>query len=518
MNNFMKILIILLTICLIMQVFIDSSADNMVCSIISFVCGLFNFTYLIIFRNRLETRIISMLTMLGVNIGAMSGPLIYQSVTFKAITYNLNSSVETFLYVGLFLVSLTIGHFLYIHFTVFLKLKNTLTNKIFVPLSIFKRPPDSMLWFLGLLSLYSLWASATTTIEYGDAVDKFVAGLNVFTSAPFLIPFLNRNNLHNTHKRTFYFLILYFVILLIFGVVRNSRGVFASVIFSMMIFMFMLYFTGQMRIKKKIIILAGVLISPALIIFSYFSDLAIAMVLARSQRADITGFDFLSLTFNYLTDTSAIENYKNINGSPVVMSGYNEIYINNPIFARLVTIKFDDNMFFYSKNFNIQQKMAILDFTLNKIIALLPTPIINFLSIGLNKADLEYSFGDMVYYLSTHILISGYKLGSMTVHGMLLFSGFYFALVVIITPIIFSFCDSFTKKITFVISSTNQKKNIIYFSPIALIFIFNFYSMFNGDSLLNLATLIFRVLPQTIIIFILTRIIFSFIGNLYIRR
>ena len=89
-------------------------------------------------------------------------------------------------------------------------------------------------------------------------------------------------------------------------------------------------------------------------------------------------------------------------------STYSEYYIDNTLLNRFIPIKFHDNAMSLLPNFEEDNRLSILDFTYNKALILLPTPVMNFFDINLNKNDFEYYFGDFIYELAGNSLISGF--------------------------------------------------------------------------------------------------------------
>lgn len=498
--------IILLSISFVIQCLISTDWTNFFTALIAYFVSFSVCYYLFGPYLSLSKRPISALILIGVLVSTTGGALLFQSLSFTPISYNLRKPIETFFFVGVLNIVLMISHYIYMSSFFAVRLKNTIVEGLFKKIGLFLYPTNLQLWFMGFLGAFSVWYTATSDIVYGDVSGKFIFALSPLTYSPLLIPFINKLNGDNTSKKDFIFITIFFVSLVLIGVVRNSRGVFVTGAFNIIFVWLIMFVFGFYTFKKKFFLYVMILFPFLFVLISAISDLAIAMVLARSQREDVKGIDLLLLTLQYLIDHNEVIAYK-MGLNNVFYNEYNEIYISNPLGARLVTIKFDDNMFFYGDILSLNDASRVAQITMEKIIALIPTPILNIIGYDLNKENIQYSMGDYIYYLSSNSGLGGFKLGSITVHGLILFGPLFFIVFVpVLSFFVYSISDSFY-------FFDKYERTVV--SPIFLLMIFSFYSVFNGDSLINIITFFVRTLPQIVFIYIFI----SFCFNLfYVRK
>jgi len=429
---------------------------------------------------------------LGLNVSSQSGALIYQSLTWTPIEFNLFNPIQTFFYVGVMQLVLVLAHFFYTQSRLLFAIKGWFSSSVVKPLGLFSHPPSNMLWSMGFIGVMSIWFSATNNIEYGDAGGKFVVAFIPFAYGPYLIPFFERLSNSASRCRNIYTkqLIAYTLLVIIVALVKNSRGIFALAFMTVLLAFFLYWVIGSLSFTKRQLVNATLLFIPALLVFSILSDLADAMVIARVTRGEVKGLEFIEATLIALFDRESLAAYKQ-SALFSLSNQYNEIYISNPIVARLVTVKFDDNMLHFYKELPDGAAAELLTVTIGKFIALLPTPIINLFGLGINKTDLEFSIGDFIWYLFSGVGLGGYRTGSIIAHGLILFEWWFFVLILMLSPLLYAILDGF--------SYLHNKR--IYFSPVILFASFTLFTLFNGDGLNNIASILLRALPQLIVLY-----------------
>jgi hypothetical protein len=506
-----KVVPFFLVLAFFSQCFILFSEENILSAFIVTVTSLLTFQYLFGKTYAFKRYPLSALTIFGLNISTQSGALLYQSFTWTPLNFNLFDASQTFFYLGLLQLTAIISHWLYIKSIFFRKVRKKLSFLIVSKLGFFKFHSPEVFYFLGFVGLFSIWFSATETIEYGDVGGKFLVALIPFTYAPYLM--LLKNYFLTTKKIgsiNLTPLIIYTIMVFVVAFAKNSRGIFALVFMTVGLIILLYVVTDAIKINitRSLFFKVLLLIFPILYVFSLLSDFSLAMVIVRSERAAVSGWDLITLTYNTFMDDDALNIYRK-NAESYLLNEYNETYISNPIFARLITVKFDDNMIQYYNLLTPNLSVDLLETTIAKLIALLPTPIINFFGMGIDKEKLEFSIGDYIYYLSSGYGLGGYRTGSIVAHGLIIFGPFFYVIMMfIVMPIVFVIFDSFLK-------FENGK---IIFSPFILLISFQLFTTFNGDGLNNLVNFFMRSLPQLMVIYILLCVPFLFISSVKHKR
>ena len=253
----------------------------------------------------------------------------------------------------------------------------------------------------------------------------------------------------------------------------------------------LLMLLGQLRVTARLrrgLVVGAVM---ALMVAPLAADLAIAMVVVRGDRNEVTGTELVALTISAFADKPALENYRKAVANNAGMGIYDENYLSNPFVARFVNTKFFDNTLSYEDVRGGNRADQLWGVTLDKIGAFLPTPVLRGLGIDINKRDLEFSMGDALYNAQTGSGLGGYRTGSPVGHGMALMGPLVFFAAVPLFILAFMAVQS----LTFPVGS------FIVISPVILLQLMSVYSLAVGDSLIEPIGLMLRTLPQNILIY-----------------
>jgi hypothetical protein len=486
----------LIVLSVVLQPAISPTADNLIAVCCAAAPSLITFFYLFGRPSAMIRYPLSSLTLLGFNVSSLGGALVYQSVVWTPLAAHLINPVRTFAYLGLFQITLVASHLVYTRFVIMSGARRALSSRVIARLGLFRLPTAPLLWLFGLVGLGAVWFSATSTVAYGDVGGKFVEGLIPFAYAPLLIPFLPYLRAARQRTRTSIWPVTgYVAVLIAVGIVRNSRSTFAGAFLTLGLLLLLMHVSGNLHISRRAFVAAAFCAIPAVVAVGYATDLSTAMIMARSQRTEVTGVNLLKLTLEQLAHPEAIQAYRqsHLGSNPAPYSGgYSEYYISNPIFARLITVKFDDNVLHVAPLLTPGQRDDIAAVSLQKIAALLPTPAIRILGLDVDKAQLGFSVAGYIYNHDTGWMAGPYPTGSMTAYGLILFGPFLFVILFFAAPVVFLIADAFT----------HFTRNGLHYAPLALVLIYSFWSMFYGDSLIDILSFMLRSLPQTVLIYV----------------
>lgn len=493
-----QILVYVVIVAFCFQIIIDNSFENIMSSLLAAITSLI--TFMTVIRREFIRRfpVIVFIALSPASSFAL-GPLLFQTLEFNPIVFNLQSPLITFHIVAYFQISILIAFYIFVSSRLTTGLSSLLRIKLWRPLSLFKYPRNSQLWLMGAIGIIALIARANSTIsggiETGDSSAKFLDAFRIFAYAPFLIPILSYLEKGKEEHRLYSVnaLISYFIFLLLVSVALNSRAAFATGIANLLFLFLFLYLDGQINLTKRIkLILASSLVTGILIL-PVISDLATAMVMVRGDRYEVEAIEMLGKTFDTFQDKEAIESYRKIQDLTTGSNEYNENYLNNPFLSRFVNIKFADNILSY--DFIQEQSKAtdILSFNLGTLIALAPQPLINMFSSDFDKNEYAQSFGDVVYALAYHSGFGSYKLGSVTGNLYGIFGyGFIFMFIPILL-FLFIIVNSFNY-----VSTTG-----FVIAPIVMIVFIQLYYLLINDNFVQILGYIFRVIPQNIALYLL---------------
>jgi hypothetical protein len=374
-----------------------------------------------------------------------------------------------------------------------------INRQVFGRLGIMQAPSPAQLWIMGLVgSAAMLWSASgmyADSEQYGDTGSKFIAGLGYLAFAPFIVPILDTifpsTRLSPTAKASKWLLLGYLLLLVFIAMIRNSRGTFVMGIANLGMAALLLLLLGQLRVTAQLRrgLVAGAAV--VLLLAPILADFAIAMIVVRGVRTSVSGPELVSLTLAAFNDKPVLEQYRRMEEVIAGRGDYDEEYLSNPFVARFVNTKFFDNTLSYEEVRSGSDADALWTVTLDKIVTILPTPLLRGLGISINKEDLQFSMGDALYNAHTGATLGGYKVGSPIGHGMGLMGYLVFVAAVPLFLLAFMAVQSLTLSVG----------SFVVISPVILLQVMSVYGLAAGDSLLDPINLMLRTLPQNILIY-----------------
>lgn len=501
--------------CAVLQVLIDSSPGNLAATVIALMASILTFRVVVV-GSVFRVAPIPAFSVLSFNIAAISGPLVAQSAALTPISFNLQNPTLTFGCLALMQLTLLIAFLCFRKFRVWQAIANVVRRMVVEKLGLFRFPTDFELWGMGGIGSAALIWTATVMygegIQYGDAGGKFIFGLTSFAYMPYLIPLRGMltagYSVGAMTKRAKIGIVAYTAAMVILGMLRNSRGTFATGCVTLLLMVFIAMLVGQLRLTAKIKrqLLGGALV--LLMIAPVMSDMAIAMVIARTDRGSVSTDAMLKNTWQVFTDRGALDEYKSAALQTDFKDGYDERYLENPFFSRFILTKFSDNVLSYDTTWSGTRRGELWGATVDKVLSLLPTPALRIIGQDIDKNDLDYSIGDYMYYTETGVGLGGHRLGSSVGHGVGLFGLACF--VIFIPPMIAVFiCLQ---------AFSTIRNSIVVVSPIIAVEILKIYYIFVGDSVLEPITLFVREIPQFTLIYIAVSLVLRVMRGISMGR
>lgn len=439
-------------------------------------------------------------------------PLVFTTMEFKPLVFNLLLPEEVFFHSMASLFVLMFSHVVY----------RLLTNRfqdrsssLLKKRGFFKPPSDLHLWLMGFIglaaSIYIYFISSAGKEITGNASEKLIQGFIPFAYAPYFIPLGKLFGKRSGPRKNFYVLLGIFTLLLfIVSMGRNSRAIFimgfASVGFSYALGLLLGAFKSP-KISFKVLLISvlgfWVLTGP-------FADLGTAMVLVRDKRDDITKAQLIAMTLDAFNDKRAIK-LRRLEDKQLE-TPWDERYLDNVFTARFANIKFNDASLVMASKIG-ENNPKMLKFSIDYIWGVLPSPILNLIKPGIDKEYLySMSFGDYIYYLygADKDILGGYRTGHFAGTGMAAFGLWYLLILgILIIPVYFLF-DKFTyiKRSSFPVPGA-----MITFSMCGLLastFIFMFML---AESVSTIATFLVRGwIQMTLLYYIIFNVIDFFIA------
>lgn len=429
-------------------------------------------------------------------------PIVATLLEGKPVNYGMQLAGETFFY-EILLFSISAFAF-YLACPKQFSKRNTTIKILLNRAGLFEANHNMprILWFMGFIGLFAYMnVIISGDASTGDVYGKFLNGLTYLAYAPTLILFPSLTRLpQKNNKINFQLVGLYTFVLLFVAIAFNSREKMIWPIATIFILFFLNAVINDLKIssvisKTKIIFITLFMIFG----LSTLSDISLAMVNVRGSRSDISKMELLQLTISSMQDKKQM-NFWKLNAQEADGSinsydkGWDESYVSNFMLSRYANMRVSDQTLYHAKKkgFN-NPKMR--NYFFNRIVALLPTPLLNFLNLHIDKDKLQYSPGD---------LLVGPNLGSFRVSGhigigLATFGHIYFLLQFMANFFVFKLLN------TFVLNTSRG----LFYSPYGLISCFAFLGMFRNASGILMDTIyIFRGYIQGIVTYL---IIYRFI-------
>lgn len=496
-RQFRRSAAVVLLLCAFLQWLIDPGALNNL-SVVLVLISSFVTLQTVVRASVFRVAPLPALIVLGFNVATSSGALVAQTFSLRAITFNLQVPVFTFGGCAIFQLSLLASLWIFLLPSGFRSSARVINRVVARPMGLMRAPTPGQLWMMGLLGAGVLAWSATVAysgeVAYGDVGDKFLLGLTYLVYAPFLIPIARYvyPEARPVTRINLWLLLGYTLLLVVIGVAGNSRGAFAMGVANMGMASFVLVLMGQLvvsaKLRRALLIGAFVLLAT----MPTLSDLATAMVVVRGERGTVSSAQLVSRTFAAFQDKAALQAYRKTM-SITTAGEYSETYLSNPFLARFVETKFFDNTLALKDVSTQRHSAALWEITLDKTLALLPTPVLKLTGIDVDKSQLGFSIGDALYNQQFGSALGGYRVGSTLAHGLAMMGAFTYVAVIPLFLLVFVALQALT--------STNGAFVVI--SPVILLQFMRIYYLADGDSLLGAVTLLLRGLPQDILLYAL---------------
>lgn len=488
--------IALMLACGLAQFTIDQTINNFACTWIAILTTVPTLLY-VLDSVRFRRAPMSCIMILGFNISGLSGALIIQSIGWRPIIYNLESAYSTFLLIAWTQVFAIGVHQIYLRSAVLLALRRAFTRRIAEPLGLMRAPSNLQLYMFGFVGCAATMLSARTyteNVEFGNAAGKLALSFSPFAVAPFLIPM--RSTLmgvrSTSSRKSSLILVLYALLLIAVAIANNARATFSAGFLTLGLCVMAVVLTGNLAVTRRRFFVGLLCIGLVAPLFSILSDLATAMVIARDERSNISSLELIEITLSNFQDKPLIEERRH---RDAVTAGdeYNENYIFNPILARFVYTKFVDVNMTNALTLTNAQANDVAELTKTRILALLPTPVLNYFQIDINKADNSFSSGDIYNFLSRGLQKGGYTTGSELPDGLTIFGVLFWPILSLMILAQFIVYDGFC-----VVDRSGQ----VVIGAIALLNVVPLFTLgVMQESVSNQVISIVRGVPQMILLY-----------------
>jgi hypothetical protein len=484
------VVIIWLAMSGLIQTVLDLDPVHLLCVFLATTSSIAAMAYILDIA-RFRAHPLSMVAMLGYNVSAISGALLVQTVSLRPITYNLQVPAVTFSALAGIQMLLLGVHWAYARSKTLTAVRTALTSRVFTPLKLLDPPTNGQLWIMGLVGCSAMWITDVSfyqQVEYGDVSLKLIDGFKPLVIAPLMIPLGPYVFGERTRRTNLVGLAAYFPLLVFIAMGNNVRSTFGSGMLAVAVSFIVCLLSARINIRPRQIIWTVMLIVISLPLFSMLSDLSRAMVIVRSERSLLTPMEAVSLTISTFLDVRSIEREPETASSAL----NDEVYIENPFFKKLIRTRYIDIGLSEVSNLTpIQVDQARAMFT-DRLLLVLPTPILSVVAPSVDKDNLKFSSGDFYWSMLSGEAPDGYRTGSSIADGWAIMGIFYVPLLAILAVLNFIFFDGLT------ICERNKWVSI---SAAAMISIWAIFQIGILNECVAYQLQLFRGFPETLLIY-----------------
>lgn len=312
-------------------------------------------------------------------------------------------------------------------------------------IGFFNTPSMQQLWVLAAIGWIPKMLILNSQFS-GEAVYQSGAGtlnmFSVFIYAPIVALFMPLLGGYEISKATKKIVYGYAIFLSIMMIATNSRSQMVAVWF-VVIFGFMIkyfYKQGTSSLMKPSRLFAYLV--AFLVVTGPVSDMAFAMLLARSDRSQLSFTGLLSRTWEIYSDREYMDKMKAIadmeaNDQLVNSFDWNESYVSNIFLQRVTNYRVVDATIYHAQKAGFANAAMWDDFC-NHVEYVFPEPLIRFFDSTFRKDQYAYSAMDKLYSVSRgEGLVPGYKVGGDVGLGLAIFGYLYFPLTFIVYFVLF---------------------------------------------------------------------------------
>lgn len=417
----------------------------------------------------------------------------------KPITYGLQLPYLTFFYETLlFVVSSLAFRWAFIKGR-----RNDSLQMILKKVHFFEVYPISVIWILGIIGMLAqLSTFAAGDIEYGDVGGKFTSGLVYLMYTPFILlfPKLYKVTIPLVASINRKIVWGYFIFITSLGIASNSREAMIAPIALILLLYFLQSCKFLNKRKSKINAVKIALIAVvAYWIIGTLADFSIAMLYNRGIRSDVSKTELLEKTIDTYRNKELMRSIKEMAQREkkdeliAYKQGWDETYVYNFMLNRYCNIRITDQTLYYAFQLSDEDRTKMQQHFINRAIITLPTPILHFLGIRLDKNDFSYSRGDLLYALGRNITIfPGFRVTSHVGDGLATWGLLYFFIQFILFFFVFKLLNSLVY----------FSNNLPVYSLYGLVSLFTFFGMFrNANGCIGDLEFCLRGYWQNVIIF-----------------
>lgn len=434
-------------LCVICQICIEAHSDNLNC--VALVVASSSLVIQYLWRSKAAIDYPnSSLALLGLCVTTQFAALVAQTLSWTPFIAMLRWPLFTFSVLAAVLVLAVFTHWVYRHLAFTNSLTASIANNVLAPIGAFTAPPAHTLWIMGGIGMVAMLSSGVAT---GDVGGKAFQALSFLAYIPFMIFLYHRlyGNSYCNMKKQGPLLIAFTISLMMVAMARNARQVMVTGPVQICLILLIYFLQDPAPITKRTITRLLTAAAAIAIAIALFTDVAIAMVITRDKLQNLTPLERIKDSVEVWMDRPRLKRYQEAFFNSAEFLRYDEAYLANPVLSRFSETKFHDNNIYFSSTVNESEHKELVQLSKDKLLNILPQPVLDALDIDLQKNSYSFTFGDFNRYLreGPNDTLGGFVTSSIWGHIIALF-GLEWAAPVVVILLMFSYVmlDSYSRR------------------------------------------------------------------------
>ena len=388
------------------------------------------------------------LGLLGLGISFFYMPLFVTLLEYKPLTFRFQNPYLTFNNQLLNLIMLIAAYRLCLS----TYNSNNWIQRLWYRLGYFIPPTDKQMWVMGGVGFVAF--AFLTSLQGGDGgkienlgfVGQLCGVLKLFSTLPFILLFKDLYGGDSSREPNKFLLICFFCLYVVLGLATGKRASALAPMLTMIGCFFVPVFTKNKNVFSSfnlslIVIVVFFVMGPG-------ANIAMSMAIGRDNSGQTNSSDTFDNIMKVYQDKErlhrlyqmSISSRDNMGNN---IYGWSEYYVDNILLDRFCNIRVCDATLFYANRLGFDNP-KMHEYMTNRLIFLLPSPVIKILGLQVNKFDNKYSPGDL---LSTEALglrqqYMGFRVAGDTGIGLYLWGYKYYIFAFFLYYALFYFLSS----------------------------------------------------------------------------
>ena len=439
----------------------------------------------------------------------LGNALYFKSFEFSLITENLEMPLFTVVNLSIFNLLFILSHFFYTKSYYSNNIKESL-NFFLIKKDFFDTKNINLFYLISFIALTGrilyldydqLSGDQYSTTTGPNLFRDFINGLSFCYLMPIIVYFSDDLIQINTTKKNYIFFILSFICIIFIAFTKNSRATLFDPFLLAFILIFLRFLFDKIKLKINFFFQFTLILVISFFFINVVEGISKNFMQQKEDKKDLTPLENFTVLLNNIISKDDFSKYENETEQVSNRNFFAEDYYKSTTFNRMNFLLIHDNYSYIKKSLSISQINGLRNLQKNKLISILPQPIINLFFNNFDKEDYIRITTASYLYGRINFEFDSFSIGSGLFSVFIMFGNWTYLIFLFLFIPSFIFFDSFY----------DHKRK--YFSPYIFIFIFttssgvlNFIAAKDAYVWIELP---FRTIPQSLLFIFIIKLFFE---------